>query len=165
MKTSKITNDDTKKLIMEYLDSANMMQVATISDGKPWICNVWFASDENMNLYWFSLTEARHSQEIAKDSHVAAAVCLPQSPTDNRARGIQLEGTAEVLTNSEDIDIAIECCVGRIFSLEKIRHFMPLANATHRFYRIKPTKFVFLDTANLPYDARLEYIPATNSSL
>jgi len=161
-----MTNEDTAKLIKEYLDEAKMMQVATVANGKPWICNTWFASDENFNLYWFSLVEARHSQEIAKDSHVAAAVCLPQSPDDDRARGIQLEGIAELLTDPEDIDIAIKCCVGRIFSLEKVQHFMPLPNAVHRFYRIKPTKIVFLDTANLPYDARLEYIPAaTNISL
>ncbi|MDQ5954057.1 MAG: hypothetical protein QG647_795, partial [Patescibacteria group bacterium] len=91
-----------RKLIKDYLKEAKMMQLATVSNGKPWVCNVWFAADKNLNVYWFSATNRRHSIEVAKDSHVAAAICLPQTSSD-KPRGIQLEGTAELVAKPTEV--------------------------------------------------------------
>lgn len=161
--SNETTKPDLKKLIQEYLEAANMMQLATISNNKPWICNMWFAADKNMNLYWFSSNTTRHSKELTDNPQVAIAVCLPQNPSDNSARGIQLEGIAEMLTNQEDIDTAIENCVGRIFSIEQIKKFMSDTYEPHRFYRVKPTMIVLVDTVNFPDSPVQRYIPTINS--
>lgn len=134
-----------------------MMQLATVSDGKPWVCNVWFAADKDLNIYWFSSTTRRHSHEVADDPHVAAAICLPQTPADSYARGIQLEGTAELLTKPTDIAVAMKHYVGKIFNIKQVKQFMANLEKPHRFYRIKPETIVLFDTQNFPADSRQEY--------
>lgn len=41
-----------RKYIKQYLNEARMMQLATIGkNGKPWVCNVWFGFDNDLNIY------------------------------------------------------------------------------------------------------------------
>lgn len=58
------------------------MQLATSLDNQPWVCNVWFAADTKLNIYWFSSITRRHSDEVTKNQKVAGAIVLPQSPED-----------------------------------------------------------------------------------
>jgi uncharacterized protein YhbP (UPF0306 family) len=147
---------DLKKLIKDYLFEAKIMQLATSIDMQPWVCNVWFAPDEEMNIYWFSSITRRHSDEVTKNPKVAAAIVLPQTP-DDAPRGLQLEGTAESLTNEKDIDKARSVYEGRIFPKETIDKLIENKEKPHRFYRIKPTKIVLFDVVNFPDNPRQEY--------
>lgn len=145
-----------KKLIQDYLKEAKMMQLATVGkDGKPWVCNVWFAADKDLNVYWFSSVTRRHSEEIMQNPHVAAAICLPQTPTD-KPRGLQLEGTAELLTKPADVAKAMKNYVGRVFNLKQVKDFMAHLDRPHRFYRIKVDNFVLFDAVNYPENPRQE---------
>ncbi len=145
-----------RKLIEDYLREAKLMQLATSVDNQPWVCSVWFAADEDLNIYWFSSTTRRHSKEVMQNNKVAAAIVLPQTPQDS-ARGLQLQGTAELLTEQKDIDKAISVYAGRIFTKEQIEEFAALKDKPHRFYRIKPTQFVLFDSVNFPDESRREY--------
>lgn len=161
-----------RKLIEQYLKEARLMQLATSSDNQPWVCSVWFAADENLNIYWFSSTTRRHSQEIMKNQKVAAAIVLPQTPED-QPRGLQLQGVAELLTNQKDIEKAVSVYSAprykkrrdviasnykdRIFPQETIKEFMQSKSTPHRFYRIKPALFVLFDLVNFPNKPRQEY--------
>ena len=152
------TQPNLKGVITDYLNEAIMMQLATVADSKPWICNVWFAADEDLNIYWISSTTRRHSAEVANNPNVAAAICLPQTPADV-PRGIQLEGIAEELTNPSDIETAIKYFAGRIFSPEQIKNFMSNPERPHMFYRIKPSKIMLMDAVNFPENPSQEYRP------
>lgn len=44
------------QLIKDYLTEAKLMQLVTSVDGQPWVCSVWFATDDELNIYWFSST-------------------------------------------------------------------------------------------------------------
>jgi uncharacterized protein YhbP (UPF0306 family) len=147
---------DLRQLIKDYLETAKMMHLATVADGKPWVCNVWFAADEDMNIYWFSSVTRRHSEEVANDAHVAGAMCLPQTPED-APRGLQFEGVAEVLNDKADIKKAKSLYVDRIFPEEKVSEFMTHPERPHKFYRIKPSLFVLFDVVNFPDNPRQEY--------
>lgn len=147
---------DLKKLIKDYLNEAKLMQLATSIDSQPWVCSVWFASDDDLNIYWFSSTTRRHSKEVLGNKKVAAAIVLPQTP-DDTPRGLQLQGVAEILTEQEDIDKAKSVYKGRIFSGEKINELISSATSLHRFYRIKPTHFVLFDAVNFSDNPRQEY--------
>lgn len=147
---------DLRKIIVEYLKEAKLLQLATSLDSQPWVCSVWFVSDEDLNIYWFSSITRRHSDEVVKNNKVAGAIVLPQSPKDP-PRGLQFQGIAETLTNQEDIDKAISIYEGRIFSKEKIKEFMEHKEKQHKFYRIKPTQFVLFDLVNFPDNPRQEY--------
>ena len=139
-----------RKLIVDYLKKAKLMQLATSVNGQPWVCSVWFASDEDLNIYWFSSTTRRHSGEILKNKKVAAAIVLPHTPTDP-PRGLQLQGLAEVL------ETAIYVYKDRIFPLETIKDLMQNKEKPHKFYRIKPTQFVLFDAVNFGDNWRQEY--------
>lgn len=146
---------DLRKLIEEYLKEAKLMQLATVFNNQPWVCSVWFAADSDLNIYYFSAITRRHSEEVLKNNKVAGAAVLPQNPNDP-PRGLYFQGKAEVLQKQEDIDKAISAYADRIFSREKIKEFMGHKEKPHKFYRIKPAKFVLFDAVNFPDNPRQE---------
>jgi len=147
---------DLRNLIKDYLKEAKLMQLATSLDNQPWVCSVWFAADADLNIYWISSEARRHSNEVLKNPKVAGAIVMPQNP-DNPPRGLQFQGIAKMLEDQKDIDRATSLFTDRIFSKEKIKEFMENKEKPHRFYRIKPTKFVLFDAVNFPENARQEY--------
>lgn len=145
-----------KSLIKDYLSTAKLMQLATSIDNQPWVCSIWFATDENLNIYYFSSITRRHSKEVMENNKVAGAIVLPQTPNDP-PRGLQFQGIVEQLNKQVDIDKAISVYEGRIFSKEKIEEFINHKEKPHKFYRIKPTQFVLFDVVNFPDNSRQEY--------
>lgn len=131
------------------------MQLATSVNDQPWVCNVWFAADSDLNIYWFSATSRRHSKEVEKNNKVAAAIVLPHTPADP-PRGLQLQGIAEIVSSPKDVSQAILLFTKRIFSKRQIADFMALKDKPHRFYKIKPTQFVLFDVVNFPENSRQE---------
>lgn len=149
---------DLNQLIKDYLQEAKLMQLSTSVGDQPWTCSVWFAADTDLNIYWFSSTTRRHSKELLVNNKVAAAIVLPHTPAD-AGRGLQLQGTAEILTKQEDVDKAISVYADRIFSREVIEELQKDPEKPHAFYRIKPTQFVLFDMVNFPENSRREYNP------
>ena len=87
-------------LIKQYLEDAKLMQLATSIDNQPWVCSVWYAADKDLNIYFFSSTTRRHSEELLKNNKISAAIVLPQTPED-ASRGLQLQGTVEILSSKK----------------------------------------------------------------
>lgn len=137
---------DVKSDIKKYLDEAKMMQLATVRDDKPWVCNVWFASDNNLNIYWISSTTRRHSEEVKDNKHVAAAICMVREPSESDRGGVQLEGTASEVTNPIELAKALKLYVARgIFTLDQVKKFIADVTKPHKFYKITPQRIVFFD--------------------
>ncbi len=63
-----------KELFESYLKNNKAMQLATVENGQPWICTVYFVSDASNNIYWTSARSRRHSKEIIADSKVATTI-------------------------------------------------------------------------------------------
>lgn len=148
---------DLRGLIAAYLNEGKLMQLATINEqGDPWVCSVWFAADSDLNIYWFSSITREHSQHIKANNHVAAAIVVPQTPNDT-PRGLQLNGIAEELSREDDITQAKNVYIGRIFPKKTVDKLMVNPDKPHRFYRIKPSKFVLFDAVNYPENSRQEY--------
>lgn len=131
------------------------MQLATSVDDQPWVCSVWFASDDELNIYWFSSTNRRHSEELKKNNKVAGAFALPHEPSDP-PRGLQFQGIAEELTDIGSIQRARSLYQGRIFDNQTIDSLINNPEKPHRFYRAKPTRFVLFDAVNFPENSRQE---------
>ena len=132
-----------KQDIVDYLSRARMMHLATSNDGKPWVCNVWFANDADLNIYWVSSTKRRHSNAIAENPNVAASMCLPREPSESDLGALQMEGTAVRLSSASEVAKAIKLFAKRgIFSVSQIKQFMKDIDHPHRFYKIAPSKIV-----------------------
>lgn len=145
---------DLEKAIKSYLKDAKMMQLATASpDGRPWICNVWFAADKDMNIYWISSTNRRHSIEIAANPRVAASICLVREPSESDRGALQIEGTAEQVTNPLEIARALKLYASRgIFSVKQVKSFMADLKYPHRFYRINPKTISLFQNGKQTYE-------------
>jgi uncharacterized protein YhbP (UPF0306 family) len=83
-------SDDLKQQVLDYLQSHNTMTLATCADEVPWAATVFYASEE-WKLYFFSMPQSRHSQNLAANRRVA--VTIQEDYKDwRRIKGIQLEG-------------------------------------------------------------------------
>lgn len=154
---------DLKSLIQQYLHEANLMQLATSRDNQPWVCNVWFVADKNMNIYWFSAISGRHSKELIKNKKIAASIVMPHTPQDI-PRGIQLQGTAEELSEKEEINTVYALFKERGFDIRTIRTMINSKDKPYRFYQLHPTLFVLFDVLHFPNNARQEYTPNVKKS-
>jgi uncharacterized protein YhbP (UPF0306 family) len=78
----------------------NTVVVLATTDGdKPWVAPLEYMADEDLNLYFFSSTEARHVRHLEANSAVAATVFDHKQPTVNATTtadlsGVQMECTA-----------------------------------------------------------------------
>lgn len=89
-------NDQIENIIRHYIPQVIHMSLATVADNKPWVCEVHFAYDNSMNLYWISSPERRHSQEIAKNPNVSGNI-VTQHFLNQKPRGVYFEGQAHKL--------------------------------------------------------------------
>jgi uncharacterized protein YhbP (UPF0306 family) len=88
---------DVEKIIREYIEPLVHMSLATVKDNKPWVCEVHFATDAELNLYFRSLSTRRHSLEIAGNPHVAGNI-VRQHNLGEAPVGVYFEGMARRLT-------------------------------------------------------------------
>lgn len=147
---------DSKKLIAQYLTESRVMQLATSIDDQPWICNVHFFADQNLNLYWMSTPARRHSQEIAQNSKVAMTIKVHEdTPDEKYVIGLSAEGIAELITNEEMQKIAPDY-IKKLDKPPTLTEDILSGNNPHKFYRLRVAKFVLFDTKNFPNDPRLE---------
>ena len=71
------------------------MSLATVKGDKPWVTEVHFVYDDDLNIYWRSFDTRRHSQEINANPHVAGNIvkqCVLGEPCPG---AVYFEGTAE----------------------------------------------------------------------
>lgn len=90
-------NLELEKLTIEILDSCYLMSLGTYDEGGPWVSDVVFVHDDQLNLYWLSDQKTRHSQAIQKNGKVAATVTASNNQGDSNV-GLQISGHAEELT-------------------------------------------------------------------
>lgn len=125
---------DVEKVVREYLPDVIHMSLATCQDNKPWVCEVHFAYDEDLNLYFRSLTSRRHSQEIAQNPNVAGNI-VRQHRMGEYPLGVYFEGKAELIPASNEQAIAFQCLKARIgIGDETIEEAQ--RDDGHKFYKI-----------------------------
>lgn len=123
------------------------MQIATVQDGCPWICTVYFVPDESGDLYWLSLPERRHSQEIDEDNHVAVAIAIKH---DQPVVGIQAEGTAFVIDDPAIIKPVLNTYVEKYGSGKEFYDNFIAGKNQHKLYRFTPERSVLFDEVHFP---------------
>jgi uncharacterized protein YhbP (UPF0306 family) len=133
---------DTEQVIRDYLPQIIHLSLATVKDNKPWVSEVHFAYDDDLNLYFRSLTLRRHSQEIALNPQVAGDI-VKQHQLDEYPTGIYFEGNAKLLSAGNERDKAFKVINARLKAGDDI---LEEANRPdgHQFYKITvDTYYVF----------------------
>jgi uncharacterized protein YhbP (UPF0306 family) len=102
---SELSQTDVASIINDYLQNVLHLSLATSVNDKPWVCEVHFVYDGDMNLYFRSLPTRRHSEEIAQNPNVAGNIVV-QHERGEAPRGVYFEGTAELLKGVDENHIA-----------------------------------------------------------
>ncbi len=89
---------DVEKIVREYIDKTIHLSLATVSNNAPWVCEVHFVYDEDLNIYFRSAASRRHSQEIEVNQNVAGNI-VKQHPLDEYPHAISFEGKVQLLDN------------------------------------------------------------------
>lgn len=130
-----------RDLVGEYLEHAKVMQLATVSGGRPWICSVYFVFDDK-NLYWLSWPSRRHSQEIAAHDRVAVAVAIK---LDRPVIGIQAEGRGQMVSDPDEVKRVMRRYVDKYGEGQEFYGNFLNGKNQHEMYRFTPEKLVLLD--------------------
>jgi uncharacterized pyridoxamine 5'-phosphate oxidase family protein len=142
---------DLEKLIREYYEECKVMQLATVRDGKPWICTVYFTVDEDLNIYWTSAKKRQHSQEIMDDPNVAIAIVRD----DKKKQALQITGKA-CLVLLDDVE-RVNKLYGDKFGDKPERLAEVLENTPEgrAYWMCKPDEIAIWDEVNFtPPDAK-----------
>ena len=140
--------DELRQQVLSYLETHNTMTLGTCLSDVPWAATVFYASDD-LRLYFFSVPDSRHCQNLAANPRVA--VTVQEDYHDwRKIKGIQLEGTA-ILVDSV-IEKAKAMAVYARKYPEVIKLFTNPASGVFykafmkvKFYCVIPEKVFFID--------------------
>lgn len=132
-----------------------MAQLATSANGQPWVCSVYYVVDDELNLYWLSFPNRRHSQEIGKNNKVAITIAVK---TDLPVVGLQAEGAAELVKDSKQIEKITKLYVDRYNAGQNFYNNFLEGKNKHMMYKFTPKKFTLFDEVNFPEDGYQEFL-------
>lgn len=131
-----------EQIIREYIDQVVHMSLATSKDNKPWVCEVHFAVDGELNIYFRSVTSSRHGQEILENPNVAGNI-ITQHFKNQRIRGVYYEGTAEVLKDITEDHPGVIATAKRYGKESAIQAVRPEDDKPHYFKITVKNWYVF----------------------
>lgn len=106
-----IVSDTLRAEIADFLDGLAVMSVATSGADVPWGALVFYARDDDLNLFFLSSPKARHSVNIAGNLNVAVTIIGDETDW-LKMRGAQIDGTTARVVSSE-LSYAAEVYFGR----------------------------------------------------
>jgi uncharacterized protein YhbP (UPF0306 family) len=147
---------DNLSLVKQYVNQIKVMQLATCKDGQPYAVNIHFYADEDLNIYWISLTSRRHSIEIEENSKVCAALKVHENTEEeNWVVGISVEGRAELL-GQEVPEGAAQGFISKLNKDENLARDIASGENKHRWYVLRPSKIALFDNKTYPENPRVE---------
>lgn len=108
-----MNDQELEEIIREYVDKSIHMSLATCVENQPWVSEVHFVYDDDLNLYFRSLPTRRHSQEIAQNPHVAGNIVRQHELTDY-PHAVYFEGEAGVMTDEGEFERVYELMAERL---------------------------------------------------
>jgi len=90
------------QFVREKLDASQFLSFATHGAEGPWVCPLYFAYDEQFNLYVLSQpSTSLHMQQVANNPAVACAIYDSRQTNQSKVAGVQIKGTAQMVGTDE----------------------------------------------------------------
>ncbi len=141
-----------KQEIDKYLKTQRLMSVATYGD-MPWIANVYYIHDSDLNLYFLSKDWREHCKAIEVNNKVAVAVADSSQPIYRPQKGIQISGTAKSVNTISSLKWMFKMWNKLIAGSkgEKLSDPKKFIDAgLSKIYRITPKRIKFFNTELWP---------------
>jgi len=123
------------------------MSLATTDDAGTWVADVIHIWDDDLNLYWMSDPNVRHSKAILRNPRVAAAITASNKIKEANF-GVQLSGIAQKLEGMH-WDLCVKHLMKRGYPSPS-KAFDVLQGDS--WYMIKPDFFDLIDEANFGFE-------------
>jgi hypothetical protein len=123
------------------------LSLATCYENRPWSTDLFYASDDNCQLYFVSSGTTRHCQHIADNPQVSVSIS-EKADGWGEIKGLQFDGVASVVSEA-DRDGVIEIYLTKFPTLKKWHPafgIMDLLLESH-FYRISPKWIRLIDNS------------------
>ena len=143
---------DLKSEIDEYLKTQRLMAVATYGKS-PWIANVYYVHDADLNLYFLSKHWREHCQAIEADNRVTAAIADSHQPIYKPQKGLQISGTAQPVNIISRLEWMFKMWNKLVAGREGEQLSDPikfLDAGTSKIYKITPSRIKFFNTELWP---------------
>jgi uncharacterized protein YhbP (UPF0306 family) len=137
---------DIEKKIREYIEPLVHLSLATTDGDKPWVCEVHFAYDSELNLYFRSLRTRRHSQEIEANPLVAGNI-VKQHSLNEYGVGVYFEGIASKLPEGSEQEKAFWCLQKRLQLGNEVLEEAQRKDG-HQFYKISVATYYLFGRFN-----------------
>lgn len=150
-----------RPVLREFLQSQSTLALATaaLDNGSPQVAPLFFASDDDFNLYWVSDPDSRHSANLADWNDAAVAIYAPTWAW-NGIKGVQLEGDAMPVTDDAERARALELYTAKFpFVTGKFADLI----AQSVIYVLRPRWLRWLDNARR-FGYKQEFAPPDNES-
>ncbi|MCP6719459.1 MAG: pyridoxamine 5'-phosphate oxidase family protein [Patescibacteria group bacterium] len=149
MVTSK-ENFEWKKYLEECMQSTEFCCLATVDDNGVWSNTIYFAWDDNLNLYFISQPQSHHMKNLVKDPRIAISIYNTTQSTFDDVAGIQLDGEAHILTEKTEVNGAYAIYYGRKYPdtsrNPRKEEDAYINNPEWQFVKIVPKHIYYFDT-------------------
>lgn len=157
---------DWNQKIKEALDRTEFMALSTADETRSWVCPVAFSYDESLNLYFISMMETQHVQNILKNEKVSVAIYKTERFGDGDVIGLQLNGSAKHVTDPDELS----ACSGYYFGRSDSNDGFKDSSSAHdneeakwQFFKITPAQLWYFNSADFS-EKRVE-VPLTELSV
>jgi len=144
---------DLRSRLLEFLGRHDTMTLATVGpDGEPQAAAVFYAVDDELNLYFLSDPKTRHSQNLQRESRAAATI-QADGQAWQEIRGLQIEGTVRPVDGTGEKARAVRAYALRFSFLRGLLENNPADApvalrgplAGSRFYLLRPAWIRLID--------------------
>lgn len=92
--------DDLNIRVKEAFNRTKIMALSTIGPDGSWTCPVHYHYNDELELFFMSMPDTKHVENIYADPRVSVAIFTPPGPTGEKL-GLQIKGTATDLGSDD----------------------------------------------------------------
>lgn len=143
------------ELIKKYLSTSFILQIATIGESGPWVCSVYFVFDNELNIYWLSEPQVRHSKNIEQNQRTSITMAIK---TDLPVIGLSAEGEAEIVKDLQTAENVMQKYIAKYDEGKQFLDRFKKGINKHQLYKFTPDRYVLFDEVNYPNDGSKDFI-------
>ncbi len=140
---------DTRTRVLEVLQQTHLMSLGTVDPGGVWVADVIFLHDDDLNLYWMSAPDSRHSRAVLESGRAAGTITYSTKSKEPNL-GIQFEGIAERLDGVR-FDLIIKHWAKRGHAAPEVSRALELLDGD-RWYKLVPTRIELIDEEHFGFE-------------